>query len=393
MNTFTNLQTNGFNKPFNLFNSTSSSSCLSPSQSRASSCNDDCPAERTAHCSSGTKTSSGFAREPPPKRFKPNINGSRSRIAHDGFGENFRTEDQQLRWQNIHQHPPNNIDCTCNQHDQRTASLPNEYTEGIATTLSQSNEAAGQGADQPAEGDADEERNLQPCGVAKEIPSTKFNTEPACTFIVGDECLSKKERTLSGSTMTSPTLSSTSSTGTGLTRDLSLGREDSVESRECSLGKEFKTPPLDLDSSSIPETCILNSKIRNKLAAKEAKNFREKSRETEETTGTEVLQKLKRAAAEQGFECLSTKCPSLDTPLTYRCPENHIFSSKEFARSQQLSCPKCEKRLNRCKAHAKAHNGMTYPSHILGKVINTSFAEYIEYECAKGHLWKVKYSE
>ena len=151
---------------------------------------------------------------------------------------------------------------------------------------------------------------------------------------------------MSGSTMTSPSLSSTSSTGIGLLRDLSLGREDSADSCEERSGMKKAA------SDGITETGI-SSKIREKLASKSSTFSSHQSSPTE----SELLQKFEHAAAENGFECLSTKCYSTDSPLTYRCSQKHTITTREFFKTGILTCPKCQRKLDRCIEYAKAHNG------------------------------------
>lgn len=396
MNTNNFSHKNGFNKPSNFYNSSSGSQCDLSDALNSQLFNDDVAFEKTVHCSSNARIS-GPTREPPAKRFKPNPTGSRMRISFDGSEEAFKTHTTPLATHDSC--PPGTCQCPLSPEPLSTSIGSVSRTPSTDSQYSR------------------ERPSYVPAGDTKQ---NNIGKEGSSGVESDCGCVGRKERTFSGSTVTSPSLTSTTPNGTGLTRDLSLGREDSVDSADNSsrLPEEAKEPERSKDCrcgeirvgkvvgtgedesdklSGTGRKSVSNPKIRAKLAHKAAHSGC-KAEEAISDLGTDdsLLQTLKRAAAEQGFECLSTKCPSEDSPLTYRCPENHIISTKDFPRTRMLSCPKCQKRLDRCMAYAKAHKGIhrDFPlPNSIGKVLNKTFNEYIEYECEQGHVWKIKYSE
>jgi len=68
---------------------------------------------------------------------------------------------------------------------------------------------------------------------------------------------------------------------------------------------------------------------------------------------------VKKVSQERGYTCLSTKCPTPDTFLTFKCMEGHIFTTREFSHTHQITCPKCHKKLEKCAEYAKSHNGFS----------------------------------
>jgi hypothetical protein len=163
--------------------------------------------------------------------------------------------------------------------------------------------------------------------------------------------------------MSSPILSTADSEVSSLSRDLCLGRSNSID--------------------DALEPSLANPKIKAKL-----------ERKSQLTKPLDLLSGAKLKAQEIGFLCISTECESRNSVLMFRCPNNHKVKSTDFFHNDQpLSCKKCQKKLSECVSYAKAHNGIFHVSKTdIGRVLNEKFAEEIEFECEKKHIWKIKYS-
>eukprot|EP00826_Nyctotherus_ovalis_P028843 TRINITY_DN2273_c0_g1_i3.p1 TRINITY_DN2273_c0_g1~~TRINITY_DN2273_c0_g1_i3.p1 ORF type:complete len:269 (+),score=26.51 TRINITY_DN2273_c0_g1_i3:128-934(+) len=94
---------------------------------------------------------------------------------------------------------------------------------------------------------------------------------------------------------------------------------------------------------------------------------------------------LHKLAREEGLVCTSVNRSS----LTFKCPGNHTFSASS---SETAVCPQCEIMKAKCLRHAKLHNG-NYVFYIVGKLLTENYEGSVEFECEKGHVWKVNYSE
>jgi len=335
MNNFSIFKsTNGSNSPFNIFNPTSKVSSACQHNFKCTNQHEECRSEKTSQGLAGTiRTCSGTARTQPLKKFKPNISGPRSRVSFDGAEDSFKNDAQPPRWHN--QQPNNSTEKLFPSCESRSNSVSStSSSEGnIGTDSAQQQQVSEEGEDEggyPHKGSKDYSFNNSNQGV------TNSQNLPNCCNPIS------QESTTVGSTLTSPTLSSTNSTGIGLLRDLSLGREESADS--CEERLQSKEDQIGNN---------LSGKIREKLASKKQAHSKILNQESEE-----LFEKFKNAAQKLNYECISTKCPSKDSPLTFRCSMKHTITTTEFFKTETLSCPKCAKKMERCQEFAKAHNGL-----------------------------------
>lgn len=63
---------------------------------------------------------------------------------------------------------------------------------------------------------------------------------------------------------------------------------------------------------------------------------------------------LERLRQEKGFVCTAVSHSTENTYFTFSCQANHSFTARI---SEELSCPKCESILDKCREHATLHNG------------------------------------
>ena len=106
-----------------------------------------------------------------------------------------------------------------------------------------------------------------------------------------------------------------------------------------------------LNPESLRKEAVVSSKISSKLQQKI------ENKKVQGIVEESLFTQVKSEVIAKGYMCISTKCPSKDTCLTFRCSEGHTFSSTEFATTGSISCPKCQKLLEHCIEYAKAHNG------------------------------------
>ncbi len=237
------------------------------------------------------------------KRFKPNTCGPRTRISFDGAEESFQREGT-IRSSPIGSQP---------------VGLQASATEVVHGSQ------AGSGIE---EEDSDEDGNQAHQGELKGNFQSPNNNLPSpyCD-------LQRAESTSTASTLTSPL--TTAQPPCEVTRDLSLGREDSLDEPD---------PASAAKANEVKIGC----KIRAKLAHKADPAF----------DSSAFLEHVKKEAAKRGFTCMSTRCPAKDTCLTFKCQEGHAIIGQEFRSAEELVCPKCQRLLDRCVEYAKAHNGI-----------------------------------
>lgn len=63
---------------------------------------------------------------------------------------------------------------------------------------------------------------------------------------------------------------------------------------------------------------------------------------------------LERLRQEKGFVCTAISHSTENTYFTFTCQADHSFTARI---SEELSCPKCESILEKCREYAKSHNG------------------------------------
>jgi len=118
-------------------------------------------------------------------------------------------------------------------------------------------------------------------------------------------------------------------------------------------------------SSSNQQNIIVGTKIREKTARKK-----------------KILDPadLSQLAADKGFKYEAQK------PGVYllRCPQHHKVIIKDKDPIDLLTCKKCDKKMVKCREYAQSMNG---------KVLNLRYEDDIQFECEKGHDWKIKYSK
>ena len=290
------------------------------SQNRSGNQHDHSTVERDSFSISGVRLRANGCQESSSKRFKPNTNGPRTRISFDGAEEAFRR------------------DCPNKSSTFGSQKAGPSQTQGQTSVNSVPPNVDSEHGNQTGAGTVDDEESDED-GSQPQLGSQHNNLKFNPSLYSGD--LQRSESVSTASTLASPL--TTAMKSNEVAGDLSLGHDDSIGSCEARPGTD---PQISLSSQE-----RIGSKIQTKLIHK---TFAKDPAEFDEVY---FLASIKNAAAEKGFTCLSTKCPTRDTCLTFTCAEGHMISSKEFATTRVISCPKCEKYLERCIEHAKAHNG------------------------------------
>lgn len=164
--------------------------------------------------------------------------------------------------------------------------------------------------------------------------------------------------------------SESTSTASPITSPLTTAQMPCEVSSDISLGHDDSESEPTFVEIRRPVEPRISSKIQAKLCYKAG--------------DSDFNDRVRKEAEKRGLTCISGKCATKDAALTFRCKEGHIVSSKEFRSPEDPGCPKCQRLLERCIEYAKAHNG---------RVINQTYTETIEFECAAKHIWRVKYSK
>lgn len=340
---------NGTNKSSNLINLPKSLPCLASKRPFKATTYTDSTTLIHPVVPSGIRTNNEYVKDKPYKRFKPNLNSSRSRISFDGSEEAFGyTKSKTFAL------PSKSPLWNTGEQIQHNIGLQSS-TESAAPTR-ESSTTSKEGTGENIEPENEEEGGFPLLGAKENTIKASLFAGPASANQENDECCAKKERSLSTSTMTSPTLSSSDATGLNLARDLSLGRTGSIDTADTceAASHNLRKHSTFASSEATNETAVkaqemINSKIQRKFNSKVDKS---KARNEED-----LIALAKERATEQGFTCLSTLCPSKSTSLTFQCKNNHKFSQKGFFEAEKIVCPKCERYLNRCREYAKSNNG------------------------------------
>ncbi len=173
--------------------------------------------------------------------------------------------------------------------------------------------------------------------------------------------------------------SESTSTASPITSPLTTAQMPCEVSSDISLGHDDSESEPTFVEIRRPVEPRISSKIQAKLCYKAG--------------DSDFNDRVRKEAEKRGLTCISGKCATKDAALTFRCKEGHIVSSKEFRSPEDPGCPKCQRLLERCIEYAKAHNGTAILQIDVGRVINQTYTETIEFECAAKHIWRVKYSK
>lgn len=102
------------------------------------------------------------------------------------------------------------------------------------------------------------------------------------------------------------------------------------------------------------------------------------------------LQFCKEFAAKKLGECLSEEYTNIDTKLSWKCADGHVFRLSLYrVKNQKKWCPDCvrTKKLFKCQAHAVE---------LGGKCLTTSYShaskQKMTWICADGHKWKASWA-
>jgi len=236
----------------------------------------------------------------PKKRYKPNINGARSRISFDGSDEAFREDSRSSRLIST--------DGKANEirFQKSQFSKPTNETSDCAL-IQPENSSEGQGESCVSEEDADEE-GKPPSGDSQKFLDSKgiLPLQPTLSTI-----------STSSSTTSSPLLES--AIGGEITRDLWLAKEDVN------------------DSLSDTATVIakLNSKVLSKL------NQKYDSKQSDLT-----INEIQIKAQSKEFSYCPLRLILSGPILTFKCPGNHIFSLSDLhsLKQEKNQMPQMSKR-------------------------------------------------
>lgn len=140
----------------------------------------------------------------------------------------------------------------------------------------------------------------------------------------------------------------------------------------------FKKPKVQANSYTADATVFINE--NNSIDSLNDSQFsKESERALLESFGASLTFKSSSTVHKCSKHKESERPPLTPSNAVTKCTGGHMLKAEADAQSE---CAICQQRLKNCANYAKLHNG---------RLVDTEYGGYICFECAGGHVWRVKY--